>query len=674
MSSEESGSGTNDSRTDDSNTSDGSSAPEIDSATLEIVRNNCEAIAEEMNATLIRTGYSPNIKERRDCSCALFDADGEMISQAENMPVHLGAMPFSVTAAIEAFPPETLEPGDGVLLNDPFRGGAHLPDLTLVTPVFAATEGGVSGASGQSNDSGEGGGGESRDGDIVAYVANRAHHADVGGSRAGSVAADSTEIYQEGIRIPPVKFYEGGEINDTALEMILANVRTPEERRGDLRAQEAANHTGRERFAELVGEYGREYLGTALEEIKAYSERRMRAEVDGLADGNYRFEDELDDDGRGNEDLPVVAEVTIGGDSIAVDFEGTAEQTEGPVNAVFAVTASATYYAIRCVTDPDIPPNHGCYRPIEVHAPEETIVNPDLPAAVVGGNLETSQRVTDVVLGALAEIDPERVVAGCQGTMNNVTFGGIDPRSSAGDGSTVGGSANGGSSGDESRVNESAADGSTGKDEASPYAFYETQGGGFGGRAGLDGIDGVHVHMSNTMNTPVEVLETAYPLRVSRYEYRADSGGAGEFRGGLGLRRDIGVRAGRAIFSLLADRRRHAPYGLAGGSDGTPGDAYLFEDALSSATAANTATDGEDDGERLPGKVVRELAPGTVVSIRTPGAGGYGDLADRDPEAIARDVELGKVSVETAREAYGYSHGSSGGSDHDIDLDVTDSE
>ena len=611
---------------------------EVDSATLEIIRNACAAIAEEMNANLIRTGYSPNIKERRDCSCALFDAAGEMISQAENMPVHLGAMPFSVAAAIEAFPPETLEPGDGILLNDPFRGGAHLPDLTLVTPVFA-------GDSGDSDESDE---------RIVAYAANRAHHADIGGARAGSVAADSTEIYQEGLRIPPIQFYENGAVDETALEMILANVRTPDERRGDLRAQEAANRTGRRRFGELVGKYGTEYLRSALEEIKEYSERRMRAEIDALPDGSYRFEDVLDDDGQGNTDLPIVAEVTIDGDSVSVDFDGTAAQTEGPVNAVFAVTASATYYAVRCVTDPDIPPNHGCYRPIDIHTPEGTIVDPTLPAAVVGGNLETSQRVTDVVLGAFAEADPERVLAGSQGTMNNVTFGGIDRRSSRD-------SARDGSTGNGSATDESVADGPAGGDgdKGTPYAFYETQGGGFGGRAGLDGIDGIHVHMSNTMNTPVEVLETAYPLRVIRYEYRPDSGGAGQYRGGLGLRRDIGVRDGWATFSLLADRRRHAPYGLAGGTEGAPGDAYCFEDALPSNGPIAKATTGarteSDDGERLPGKVVRELAPGTVVSVRTPGAGGYGDPADRDREALARDVELGKVSSDAARRAYGVS-------------------
>ena len=316
----------------------------IDSVTLEVTRNAAAAVCEEMNANLIRTGYSPNIKERRDCSCALFDADAEMIAQAENMPVHLGSMPFSVRAAVDRFPRESLNPGDAILLNDPFYGGAHLPDLTLVTPVY-------------------------HDGELIAFTANRAHHADVGGSHAGSVSADSTEIYQEGLRIPPVKLFEGGDPNDAVFEMILSNVRTPDERRGDLRAQEAANETGRRRFGELADRYGADKLGVALEEIKNYSERRMRSEIESLPDGEYSFEDVLDDDGAGNVDLPIEVTLTIDGDEILVDFTGTADQTAGPVNAVFAVTASATYYAVRCVTDPEIPPNHGCYRPITIEAP-----------------------------------------------------------------------------------------------------------------------------------------------------------------------------------------------------------------------------------------------------------------------------------------------------------------
>lgn len=564
---------------------------EIDSVTLEVVRNACIAIAEEMNAALIRTSYSPNIKDRRDCSCAVFDyvtesenADGtqegepgaEMISQAENQPVHLGAMPFSVRAAIERFSGDSLSAGDAILLNDPFHGGAHLPDLTLVSPVIV-------------------------DEQLLGFVANRAHHADVGGGQAGSVSADSVDIFQEGIRIPPVKLYEGGEENEDVMEIILSNVRTPDERRGDLRAQQAANETGKTRFRELAEKYGTDELRTILSEIKKYSERRMRDEISALPDGKYEFSDVLDDDGQGQTDIEIHAVVSITDSDIMVDFAGTAEQVAGAINAPLAVTASATYYAIRCVTDPEIPPNHGCYRPISISAPPGSIVNAEPPAAVVGGNLETSQRVTDVLLGAFGEVVPSRVIGACQGTMNNITLGGTDPR------------------------------------DGSPYAFYETEGGGFGGRAGGDGMDGVHVHMSNTLNTPAEVLETAYPLRIVRYELRTDSGGAGEFRGGLGIRRDIEVMGHEASFSVLADRRRHAPFGVNGGEAGATGEDYLWRD-------------GEWVG--IPGKSSHTLAPGTVLSVRTPGGGGFGSPAERDDEAIREDLRLGKLSPEAAREAY----------------------
>jgi N-methylhydantoinase B len=549
----------------------------VDPVTLEVVRNAAAAVCEEMNATLVRTSYSPNIKERKDCSCALFDADGALVAQAENLPVHLGAMPFSVAAALESFPPETLSPGDAVLLNDPYEGGAHLPDLTLVTPVFV-------------------------EGELVALSANRAHHADVGGATAGSVGADSTEIYQEGLRIPPVKLRAGGEPNDAVYDLIERNVRTPEERRGDLRAQVAANETGADRVRELVGRYGTDTYRASLSAIQAYSERRIRAELDAFPDGEYRFEDVLDGDGRGATDLPIVATVTVEGDSVSIDYAGSADQTAGPVNAVLAVTVSATYYAVRAVTDPDIPPNAGCYRPIAVDAPSGSIVNPGPPAAVVGGNLETSQRVTDAVLGAFAEAVPARAAAAGQGTMNNVTFGGTD-------------------------------------DDGDPFAFYETQAGGFGAHADGDGMDAVHVHMSNTLNTPAEVLETAYPLRVRRYALRPDTGGAGRHRGGLGLRRDIEVLTD-ATCSLLADRQRNAPYGLAGGGTGAKGETYLL-------------AGGEDaDREPIAGKSTHDLEAGDVISLRTPGGGGYGDPGDRDSGAVRRDLRLGKLSADAARDGY----------------------
>jgi len=534
-----------------------------DAISVAVLRNGLEAIAEEMNATLVRTAYSPNITERRDCSTAIFDSAGELLSQAETMPVHLGAMPFSVAGVLEAYPAETLDPGDALLANDPFRGGAHLPDLTLVTPIYVA-------------------------GELVAFAANRAHHADIGGARAGSIGADSTEIYQEGLRIPPVKLYEGGDCDEDILEMVCANVRTPAERRGDLRAQHAANQTARQRLEALLSEYDSAERRELLTEIQAYSRRRMQSALAELPDGEYAFGDLLDDDGQGVRDLPIQVEVTLEGESVTVDFTGSAPQTTGPLNAVFAVTASATYYAIRCLTDPEIPPNAGCYEPIEIHAPEGTICNPEPPAAVVGGNLETSQRITDVVLGALAPAVPERAVAAGQGTMNNVTFGGTDPR------------------------------------DGSPFAFYETEAGGFGARATRDGMDAVHVHMSNTQNTPVEVLETAYPLRVTQYALRPGSGGAGKHRGGDGVRRDIEVRADDTSVSVLADRRRHQPYGLFGGEPGECGETVLYPPS-------------ETAGDVLPAKTTRVLDAGAVLSIRTPGGGGYGEPAERARDSDAQD-------------------------------------
>ncbi|MFB6228729.1 MAG: hydantoinase B/oxoprolinase family protein [Halobacteriales archaeon] len=598
-------------------TGDGDEGPTgdggVDPVTLEVLRNACRGVAEEMNATLVRTAHSPNITDRRDCSSALFDSSGAMISQAESIPVHLGAMPHSVAAALETFPPETLAPGDAILSNDPFHGGAHLPDLTLVAPIF----------------DGE---------DMVALAANRAHHADVGGANAGSIAADSSEIYAEGVRIPPVKLYEAGERNEAVAALLFANVRTPDERAGDLRAQHAANQTARERFGGLVERYGRETVADGIAAIQDYSEERMRAAITELPDGEYGFEDVLDSDGRGGEAVTIAATITVDDDRIVADFAGSDPQGPGALNAPIAVTTSATYYAVRCVTDPAIPPNAGCYRPVEIEAPAGTVVNADPPAAVVGGNLEVSQRVVDVLFGALAEAVPERVAAAGQGTMNNLTLGGVDPRN-----------------GDQ-------------------FAFYETQGGGFGGRAGADGMDGVHVHMSNTRNTPAEVLETAYPLRVRRYALRPDSGGAGEFRGGLGLRRDVEAR-GPMRCNLLSDRRDHAPYGVAGGESGEPGADYLrtndggddsggdirvdrspdrYSPGTVEANSINSSVDPYTTAtERLDPKAPRDLREGDVVSIRTPGGGGYGDPADRPIERVVRDLRLGKITADRAREAYG---------------------
>ena len=531
----------------------------IDPITLEVLRHAFAAVADEMNANLIRSAYSPNIKERRDCSCALFDAHGEMVAQAESIPVHLGAMPFSVAAAIKRF--SSFLPGDVVVANDPYAGGAHLPDVTFIAPAFAA-------------------------GELVAFVANRAHHADIGGKEPGSLAGDTTEIYQEGLRIPPIRLWRQDRLDQDLLDLILANVRTPQERLGDLRAQHAACATGINRLEALVSRYGKDYLEKGMAAVMDYSQRRMRAEIAKLPDATACYEDTLDGDGITDEPIRIVARVTVDGETVRVNFTGSSPQVVGPVNAVTAVTASATYFTLRALTDPQIPPNAGCYRPIEVIAPVGTVLNPTPPAPVVGGNLETSQRIVDVILGAFSKICPDRVIAACQGTMNNLAVGGIDPRSGR------------------------------------PYSLYETIAGGFGARPNADGADGIHSHMTNTLNTPVEALETAYPLRVERYELIPGSGGKGRFRGGLGIRRDITAIEHTARVSLLCDRRTTRPYGLAGGKPGQAGKNVLIRD-------------GEETA--LPGKGTFTLRAGETVSVRTPGGGGYGNPEKRDSWAIERD-------------------------------------
>jgi len=534
-------------------------ASTIDPITLEVLRHALSAASEEMNANLIRSAYSPNIKERHDCSCAVFDRDGRMVAQAESIPVHLGAMPFSVAAAISKI--DTFHPGDIIALNDPYCGGAHLPDITFIAPVFV-------------------------DGELFAFVASRAHHADVGGKEPGSVAGDATEIYQEGLRIPPVRLWKEGRLDQDLADIILLNVRTPEERLGDLRAQRAACETGIARVQALADRFGEDVLERGMKAVMDYSERRMRAQIAQIQAGTATYEDYLDGDGITEDPIPIRAQVTIDGETIRVDFTGTSPAVAGPVNAVYAVTASATYYAIRALTDPDIPPNAGCYRPIEIIAPRGSVVNAEPPAPVVGGNLETSQRIVDVILGAFSKLSLQRVIAACQGTMNNITIGGINPRT------------------------------------GTAYTVYETIAGGFGARPTSDGVDGVHSHMTNTLNTPIEALESAYPLRVQRYELIQGSGGDGRYRGGLGVRRDITIVDHTARVSLLTDRRRTQPYGLNGGNPGRAGENVLIRDG---------------DETPLPEKGTVTLHAGETVSIRTPGGGGYGDASMRDPEEIERD-------------------------------------
>jgi N-methylhydantoinase B len=550
-----------------------SGAPALDPVTLEVLRNQLEGVAEEMGTVLIRGAYSPNITERQDCSTALFDADGRMVAQAEHIPVHLGAMPEAVAAVRERDP----APGDVFVLNDPFTGGTHLPDVTLVSSL-------------------------SLDGDVVGFAVSRAHHADVGGMAPGSMPAGAREIHQEGLRVPPLRLVDGGERVGDVLDLILANVRTPAERRADLEAQLAANERAGDRLRELADEHGRARLERAFDAVIDYSRERMTASIAGLPDGTYEAEDVMEGDGVTDADLPIRAAVTVDGDRLAVDFSGSAPQVDGNCNAPLAVAKSAVYFVVRCVTDPTIPPNHGCYEPVSVSAPEGSILNPNPPAAVVGGNVETSQRVTDVVLAALGEAAPDRVTAGSQGTMNNLTIG-----------------SRGGRGG---RSESETADG----DPAESFTYYETIGGGFGARPDADGMDGVQVGMTNTLNTPVEALEAAYPLRVERYAFRPDSGGDGRHRGGLGLARRVRVETAATV-SLLTERRRHAPAGIAGGEAG--------------ATGVNLI-----DGDPVPAKTTVDVGPGTTVTVLTPGGGGYGDPSERDASARERDRTDGKVTRE----------------------------
>lgn len=527
--------------------------PVVDAITLEIFRSALTAIAEEMGVTLTRSSYSPNIKERRDFSCALFDPRGRMIAQAAHMPVHLGSMPDSVSAALRGF--SSFAPGDVVALNDPYCGGTHLPDITLVAPIHVPVDG------------------EQR---LIGFAANRAHHADVGGISAGSMPI-ATEIFQEGIIIPPIKLWEAGRANEAALALILRNVRTPHERRGDLAAQTAANRTAALRMAELVSRWRLPVVEAHTEALIAYAERITRAAIETIPDGVYSMTDYLDDDGFGEGPLTITVTVTVAASSLTVDFTGSSPQTTGNVNTVEAVAKSAAYYVVRCLLPEDAPTNAGTFVPVRVIAPPGAIVNALPPGAVASGNVETSQRITDVILGALAQALPEVIPAASQGTMNNVTAGGRDPR--------------------------------TGQ----PFAYYETMGGGMGASPTSDGLSGVHTHMSNTMNTPIEALEYAYPIRIYAYRLRRGSGGAGKYRGGDGLERELVFETPTEV-TLLTDRRRHPPYGLQGGHPGLPGENLLIRDGVERA---------------LPGKVRFTAAPGDHLRVSSPGGGGWGKPEQR---------------------------------------------
>lgn len=560
----------------------------MDSIKLEIYRSLYTSVAEEMGVSLRRTAFSPNIKERRDYSCAVFDRQGRIIAQGDHMPVHLGSMPMSVKAALETC---QMQPGDVVVLNDPYAGGTHLPDVTMVAPVFAT---------GGRKDRGKEG---RRDGEIgeererssattsfppslnpsvsqsprlLFFVANRAHHADIGGATPGSMGT-ATEIYQEGIRIPPIRIVRGGELDQEVFSLLLANVRGREEREGDFAAQLGALKVGSERLLEMVARYGfaeaDEYAGHLVD----YAARRVRRTLETLPDGIYEAEDFLDDDGETDKPVRIAVRIEIRGEQAKVDFTGSSKQVRGPINAVEAIAVSAVYYVFRCLIAGDVPASAGIIEPIEVIAPAGTIVNALPPAPVAGGNVETSQRIVDVLLKALSQAAPHLIPAASQGTMNNLTIGGWDAR--------------------------------TGKE----FAYYETVCGGMGARPTADGISAVHTHMTNSLNTPIEALEYAYPLRVRRYAIRRNSGGRGHKRGGDGAIREIELLTDAKV-SLLSDRRKLAPYGLHGGEDGKRGLTYLITDIQK----------GKSKKKKLPAKFSISARKGDRIVIETPGGGGCG--------------------------------------------------
>ncbi len=521
---------------------------------LEIFKHRFSTIAEEMGVTLKRTAFSPNIKERRDFSCAVFDKDGRMVSQAAHIPVHLGSMPLSVASAIAQ---HRLREGDMVIVNNPFNGGTHLPDITMVAPVYTGNE------------------------RPDFYVANRAHHADIGGMSAGSMPM-STSIFQEGLIIGPARIIQKGVRNDALMQMILDNVRTPAEREGDFTAQMMANLIGIRRIKSLIAAHGGQTVSDYAAHLIDYSETITRKTIAAIPDGAYRFTDVMDDDGQGRQDIRISVQVDIQGDTAVIDFSDSDDQVGGCINTVRAVTLSSVLYALRSLIPEDIPANAGCAAPITVKTRPGSIVDARFPAAVAAGNVETAQRIVDVLFGALGQALPDRVPAASQGTMNNLTIGGINP--------------------------------ATGR----PFTYYETIAGGMGACGTQKGESAVHSHMTNTLNTPVEAFEFSYPMQVVEYRIREDSGGKGRFHGGDGLIRKIKVLVDSEV-TVLSERRMHGPYGLSGGEPGRPG--------RNRVNRNKTATE-------MPGKFHVKLSAGDSICIETPGGGGFGKAKDENMGAI----------------------------------------
>ena len=552
----------------------------IDPITLEILHNGLKSVTDETYIGITKAAYSTNIKERRDHSTAIMDREGRLIVQAENsLPIHLASMLGLMRKLFEKFPPEEIHEGDIFVANDPYAaGGTHLPDINLTMPIFA-------------------------DGRLLGFMCNLAHHADVGGMSPGSMAGGMSEIYQEGLRIPVIKLFSRGALNRDILDLLLLNVRVPEERRGDYYAQIAACRLGERRMQELLQRWSAAELEAAFVEICDRTEARIRAALRTIPDGRYSFRDVLDNDGMGAHDIPIAVTVDVKGADIRFDFAGSGPQVKGNVNVTLNATQSAVYYVLKGMLDPDIPNNHGLIRAVEITAPEGTIVNPVFPAAVAG-RANTAQRIIDVLIGALAQALPEKAVGAANGANTTAVFFGQDPRSGR------------------------------------SYLYLETLGGGFGGRFAKDGKDGVQVHITNTSNLPVEAIEMEYPLLVESYGLIEDSGGAGKHRGGMGLRRVVRPLGHTTIFNGMGERFVHRPWGIFGGRPGATGHFRLIQ--------------ADGSSEALPDKPNGvPLAPDQAVLVETPGAGGYGEPRERAPAAIAEDRRSGKFTEAYLREHYG---------------------
>ncbi|RLF22981.1 MAG: 5-oxoprolinase [Thermoprotei archaeon] len=549
----------------------------VDPITVEVVRCCLEYTAEEMGIALRNAAYSPNIKERMDHSCAIFDAEGRLLAQAEHIPVHLGSMAWAIKKILEHLRSRgaELQPNDVIAVNDPFLAGTHLNDIIMIKPVF-------------------------NEGNVVAYVANRAHHVDVGGMVPGSISAHAVEVHQEGLIIPPIKIVEDGVFKDDVLRMWLRNVRAPEVVVGDIRAQVAACHVGEKRLRELMERYNVEQLLEIFNEILRHSEKLTRLSIKKLPDFNVEATDYLE--AVEGEDVIIKVSMRKQEDEVFIDFTGSSPQVSAPLNAPMGITIAATSFVLKTILDPDLVINDGFYRPVHIIAPEGSVVNAKWPAAV-GASIETAQRIVDVLYMALSKVIPKRVPAAACGSMNNILIGGVDPES------------------------------------GKAWVFYETVAGGYGGRHGLDGVDAVHCNMTNTMNTPIEVIEGELPLLFTRYEIRPGSGGAGKWRGGMGVIRSFRILAGRALVTIVGERVKRRPWGLCGG---LPGEAAKYYVVRKDGSIVHLGSKGS--------VVVHE---GDEVVVETAGGGGYGDPLERNPEAVLQDYLNGLIAAEDAVNIYG---------------------